>query len=89
MNKQEKIREAIKNHIQLCLDMAGATDTFADSISHSLPVILDGMGVVIKVDRRLAELMFIEGYGYLQSHSAQVLLDKSGCVAVEPLIKEG
>ncbi|KKN75156.1 hypothetical protein LCGC14_0383150 [marine sediment metagenome] len=44
--------------------------------------------VAIKVDRELPERMFIDGYGYLQDHSAQSILDKSGHTAWESLIKE-
>ena len=85
-SKQEQIKDSIiLNITKACPKMScGDIVKLADSI-------LEGegsQGVVVKVERELPELMFVEGYGYLQSHSAQCILDKAGCVAVEPLIRE-
>ena len=49
---REGIQKGIKEHLLNCFEVKGCRgafyDSFADSFSKSLPVLLDGEGVVIK-----------------------------------------
>ena len=87
MSKQADIRAGIEMIIDKEINRGeaiGETWFHGDALSDLLSF-LHSQGVVLKVDRELPELMFIKGYGYLQKHSAQALLDKAGCVAVESI----
>ncbi len=94
MTKQEEIRKGIKESIGWAMtepryDRSIDIDVVKAVVERATEMVynkLHKQGCVLKVDRELPERMFIEGYGYLQEHSAQALLDKAGYTATEPLV---
>lgn len=100
MSRQEEIREGMREFILEVRQYLCSTEFAPEPFSKSVDIEvlremgnaqlkkMGSQGAVIKVDRELPERMFLGGYGYIQGHQLQVLLDKVGCVAIEPLIKE-
>ena len=91
MTKQEEIERAIRDHciVQASLVSGGEVSlTFANSISKSLPVLLDGLGVVIKVDGEYKYGGYEDAALNLASRGTYMEMLKAGYVAVVPLIKE-
>ena len=82
-----EIREGIKEHLIACFKAKGCSgafyNSFADSFSKSLPVLLDGLGVVIKVDREMSRLPTDEGHNVALAYRTNVEL--AGYVAVEEI----
>ena len=50
MAKQEEVRGEVERHIRSCLSIKNMDANISDSLSKSLMVLLDGLGVVIRVD---------------------------------------
>ena len=87
MTKQKEVLEETEVLVRACLLEKGMDISIAHSLSGALMLLLNGLGVVIKVDRELPEpaqefsIEQIQGYGFCQE-------DMAGYVAVEPLIEE-
>ena len=94
VTKQDDIREEVEEHIAACIRASGGTVsvTFAASIAKSLLVLLDGLGVVRKVDRELpftsyayTEPVTLEHYNSIRCKAEQDMLS-AGYTAVEDLV---
>lgn len=94
LTRQEEIREGIRIHLLDCFRLKGCWgafyENFADSFSKSLPIMLDGRGYVLKVDRELPKRTWYDDWGGESGKAGYelALKDMAGCVAIEPLIEE-
>lgn len=88
--KQEEIREEAEVLFRACLMEKGMDASISDSLSKALMILLNGLGVVIKIDRELPPIpdKVTDGFHRARWLQAQQDMLGAGYVAVEPLIKE-
>ncbi len=84
MTKQEKIREEVESHIGACLRISDMDDSIAGSLSKSLMVLQDGLGLVIKrEDNSYVAPCLRDAHEEIKQDMKEV-----GYELVEPLIEE-
>ncbi len=92
MTKQEEIRVEAEHHIRACLKASGIDKDIASSLSSSLMVLYDGLGVVIKVDKELPQDPAGENTIPPSNHCAYVRAQQDmvgkGYAATIPLVEE-